>query len=369
MKTENDNNKEDNFKIETGISHLKGKLQMLDLTDPKYDAVFDVKLNVRDPELYGGRVVRKIAELRSDKAIRNALVICEVDGEERAACGFIRRQAICRIKKLYPEEWKTYFAKIPTYVIPNCTERDRELVMSDHGSEETLNEYEVYLATRRLIYQNLSQKDICSALSKMYLALASASVKQVYMTRMQELIKDGYTLIGTTPCKTVADIQLNTFRGRFQKFQRIHQSPDCVREAFRKHVLHMKDGIPITYKMAEITSKLSDEDAAEYLESIRPKRTGEKKKADRIWGAAKLSRSRNNMKSDYFKFLLDASLGKEDAQLRIPDLDDELYKIQKAIELDFDTFWVAVEEILETGDVFEDEDKQFNDEIEDENEE
>lgn len=353
---------------EIGIAHLKGTSKRIDVTLPAYDDAFDPKWNVRDPALYKQRVMRKVHELRADKAIRNALVITvDPEGVIRAACGFLRRQALCEIQRKYPEEFALYFSKVPVTVIENCTESDRELVMADHGSEESLNEYEVYLATVRLLKQNLKDKPICSVMAKMYLNLASASTKQKYMAKLEELAKEGFVMSGSTKIRTVTDIQLVTFRGRLQRYQRIHRAPasEIIVDIFRKGIMHEPGGLPITFKMAEALEKLTVEEAKEYLLDVQKaqKSSGPKKPSDRLWGAAKLTRARNNMKSISLQRVLDAALGKEDAQQEIPDIDDELLKIEAAMGHNPDKFWKCVDEILEDLDStdLEDEDLESED--------
>lgn len=335
---------------DTGLSHLKGSIKQIDVTLADYDETFNPKHNVRDPNLYGDRVARKVTELLADKAIRNPLVICKIDDNYVAACGFVRRQALCQIQRKYPEEFEKYFAKVPVRVVLDCTERDRELLMTDHGSEEGLNEYEVFTATVRLMKQNLKDKEIVGVMAKMYLALLSEGAKQKYMAKLSELVKEGFVMSGSTKVRTVIGVQIATFRGRLQYFQRLHRAPgsSIIVEAFQKNVMREKGGVKITYKMAEVLEKMPVEEVQDYLDKVRDANKGEgpQKPTESLWGAAKLSRSRNNMKSNAYQTLLDAALGKGDAQTEIPDIDDELLRIEAAMGHNPEKFWLCVDEIL-----------------------
>jgi len=324
-----------------------------------HDIDWAAKWNVRDESLYPARVARKVSELLQDKYIRTPLVACKIIGSADdaplvGACGFVRSRAIANIREKHPDVYRECFSTVPIMVI-ECTERERQLLMMDHGSEEPLNLYEAYLATKKMFKQNIwTQEEIAATLHTLYFQLANNQTRVEYEEKLDELRREGVVLKGSTKIKTESKLQLATWRGRIQFFQRIMNSPACVEKAFRAFILREAGGVKITYKMAEELDGSKEEDAQKYLDAIRAqkeeKSSGEKKEdtkgSPQFWGAAKLKSARAACRSHFLKTQLDAACGDNEAAKRIPDEEDQLIRWETAHKLEPERFDAMVEEIL-----------------------
>jgi hypothetical protein len=313
---------------------------------------FDPTLNVRDMANYEAAVERKVLELYKDKAIRTPLVVARLVSmkpEEKAigVCGFLRsaalRQISIRDAEFYNENFKD---KIPFVLHDGITERERIALLLDHGSEEELDEYEVYLSQKRLMRQKgmYSQRAMIAMLARLYYRLAGAKDRATYDLALKELREKGYTLKGKQSCKSWEDVAMAMFRGRFQKYQRIFESAPCVDDAFRKHVRGIAGGVDITFKMAEELHGMREDDAKKYLAL---KRTGSNNQKDdaKHWTKPILESAKIACKSHYLGQQLAAALGDQTAQAGLPDLEDELLMIERAKTADPEMFWTCVHEI------------------------
>lgn len=309
---------------------------------------FNPKWNIRDADLMDDRVQRKVAELTTDGYIRTPLVACQMkdapNQKPRGACGFLRYHALRWLQENEPKYFLERFAgKIPFKVVANATERDRELLMYDHGLEEELNEWEVYKAQVRLMRTGLyTQKAMINILAKMYYKLAGADERRRYNERLKDLTENGMVLIGSQKVRTVEDARLHTFRGRFQYFQRIAESKQVVEDHFKKQCAGEK--VPkITFKAAEELHKCdSDTEAMEYLAAIGKKQKSGESTA-RTWGKGKLESAKKVTKSSYFGRQLEAALGNDEAAAALPELEDELLKIERAKAHDPKAFWAFID--------------------------
>lgn len=329
---------------------VKGEIKFLDLDQVD----FDPKWNIRDVSLMDGRVQRKVAELTTDGYIRTPLVACQMrdakDQRPRGACGFLRYHALRWLQENEPEFFLAKFAgKIPFKVVADATERDRELLMYDHGLEEELDEWEVFLAQKRLMRTGLyTQKAMINVLAKMYYKLAGVDERRRYNERLKELTENGMVLIGSQKVRTIEDARLHTFRGRFQYFQRIAESKQVVEDHFKKQCRGEK--VPkITFKAAEELHKCdTDTEALEYLAAIGKKQdSGDA--TPRTWGKGKLESAKKVTKSTYFVKQLEAALGDDAAASALPELEDELIKIERAKAYDPKAFWAFVDKQIEAA--------------------
>jgi hypothetical protein len=313
---------------------------------------FSPELNVRDVANYEAAVERKILELYKDKAIRTPLVVARLVSmkpEEKpiGVCGFLRsaalRQIAIRDATFYNENFKD---KVPFVLHEGITERERLALLLDHGSEEELDEYEVYLSQKRLMRQKgmYSQRAMIAMLSRLYYRLAGAKDRSTYDTALRELRERGYTLKGKQSCKSWEDVAMAMFRGRFQKYQRIFESAPCVEDAFRKHIRGADGGVDITFKMAEELHGMREEDAKKYLALKRQGTIGPKEES-RHWTKPVLESAKVACKSHYLGQQLAAALGDATAQAGLPDLEDELLMIERAKVRDPEKFWACVHEI------------------------
>ena len=326
---------------------IPGEIQYLALDDLD----FNPKWNIRDTSQHEDRVQRKIAELLTDGYIRTALVVCQMkDAPEqplRGACGFLRYHALLWIREHKPDFFAAHFdGKVPFKVLANATERDRELHMYDHGLEEELNEWEVYLAQKRLMRTGMyTQKAMINVLAKMYYKLAGNEERRRYNERLRELRENGIVLIGSARVKTIEEARLHTFRGRFQYFQRVAES-DAIVEAHFKKLAAGEKVAKITFKAAEELCKItSAQEAQDYLDGLGKKQQkGEV--STRTWGKGKLDSTRKVTKSNYFGKQLDAALGDEAAASSLPELEDELLKIERAIAHNPNAFWAFVNDAV-----------------------
>lgn len=323
---------------------------------------FDPTLNVRDTSNYEAAVERKILELYKDKAIRTPLVVARLvsmKSDEKAigVCGFLRsaaiRQIAIRDSEFYDEHFKD---KVPFVLHDGITERERIALLLDHGSEEELDEYEVYLSQKRLMRQKgmYSQRAMIAMLARLYYRLAGAKDRATYDLALKELREKGYCLKGKQSCKTWEDVAMAMFRGRFQKYQRIFESAPCVEDAFRKHVRGIDGGVDITFKMAEELHGMREDDAKKYLALKRPG-NGSPTEPSKHWTKPTMESAKIACKSYYLGQQLAAALGDQTAQAGLPDLEDELLMIERAKTTDPETFWACVHEInakfTETEDV------------------
>ena len=313
---------------------------------------FDPTLNVRDMANYEAAVERKILELKKDKAIRTPLVIARLVSmkpEEKpvGVCGFLRsaalRQIAIRDSEFYEEHFRN---KIPFVLHDGITERDRLALLLDHGSEEELDEYEVYLSQKRLMRQKgmYSQRAMIAMLARLYYRLAGAKDRATYDLAIKEVREKGYTLKGKQMCNSWEDVAMAMFRGRFQKYQRIFESAPCVEDAFRKHIRGVEGGVDITFKMAEQLHGMKEEDAKKFLVL---KLNGAKGKTEttKHWTKPTLESAKVACKSRYLGHQLSAALGDQTSQATLPDVEDELLLIERAMAKDSDTFWNCVNEI------------------------
>lgn len=315
-----------------------------------HDFNFDPTLNVRDFVNYEAAVERKILELRKDKAIRTPLVIARLvnmkDNEKPiGVCGFLRSEALRKIAVRDPDFYGNYFKnKVPFILHNGITERERLAILLDHGSEEELDEYEVYLSQKRLMRQKgmYTQRAMVALLHRLYYRLTGAKNRQIYDLALTELRDKGYTLKGKQACRTWEDVAFAMFRGRFQRYQRIFESAPCVEEAFRKYIRGEAGGVDITFKLAEQLHGMREEDAQQLLIA---RATGHKREETKHWTKPILESARVACRSNYFGKHLDAALGDTSAQRVLPELEDELLLIEQAITKDSETFWACVNEI------------------------
>lgn len=313
---------------------------------------FDPTLNVRDIGNYEAAVERKILELYKDKAIRTPLVVARLVSmkqEEKpvGVCGFLRsaalRQIAIRDTEFYNENFKD---KVPFVLHDGITERERIALLLDHGSEEELDEYEVYLSQKRLMRQKgmYSQRAMIAMLARLYYRLAGAKDRATYDLALKELREKGYCLKGKQSCKSWEDVAMAMFRGRFQKYQRIFESSPCVEDAFRKHVRGLDGGVDITFKMAEELHGMREDDSKKYL-ALKRNGNAAPTEPSKHWTKPIMESAKVACKSFYLGQQLAAALGDATAQSKLPDLEDELLMIERAKIADPETFWACVHQI------------------------
>jgi len=333
-------------------AHLEGIDTNNVFLDDIHNFNFDPAFNVRDTGNYEAAVERKILELTRDKAIRTPLVVARLvsmkEEEKRiGVCGFLRSAALRQIAMRTPDFYNEHFKdKVPFVSHDGITERDRLAILLDHGSEEELDEYEVYLSQKRLMRQKglYSQKAMISMLARLYYRLAGAKDRATYDLSLKELREKGYTLKGKQTCRSWEDVAMAMFRGRFQKYQRIFESAPCVEEAFRRKVRGLEGGVDITFKMAEELHGMREEDAKQYL-AAKLRGNTSSKETSKHWTKPILESAKTTNKSFYLGKQLDAALGDQAAQAALPDLEDELLMIEQAKAHDPDKFWEVVHAI------------------------
>lgn len=315
-----------------------------------HDFNFDPTFNVRDVQNYDAAVQRKIEELRRDMAIRTplqaAVLVTQSPGEKPiGVCGFLRSAALKALAVSDPDFFHEHFATIPIIVHQGITERERISMLLDHGSEEELDEYEVYLSEKRLIRQKgmYSQRAQIAMLSRLFYRLAGAKDRTGYDLTLKELREKKVVMKGKTICKEQADVAFLFFRGRYQYYQRIAESAPCVEEAFRKFVRGEEGGVHITFKMAEQLHGLSAEGARQVLDAALG---GKAPTESQHWTKPVLANALATSKSEYYTAQLKAALGDVESQGKLHDLEDELIAIEKAKNADPTTFWNCVNDII-----------------------
>ncbi len=297
---------------------------------------FSDQWNIRRPDKYEERVDRKMQELLTDLYIRTPLEIAEVldaDNVLRGVKGFIRHRALCRIRDEKPEIYEEYFeGKVP-YTVVACTEEQRERLMLDHGSEELLDEYELFCAVEKFLKRGYTQKKIAMVLSPLFYQLADIKSKREYNTRINTFRKEGHF----EKDYSIGEIQLKYWRRRIQYYIRIIEGGALCKQAFKDSV----DGLRprITQAQAEKIQEAVG-DVIKMQEIIGSKE--KEPQSPKGMGRAKLITYRKICHSAYLNKVIDIILG-ELAQDALQPLEEELMKIEAAQASE--NFWATIESL------------------------
>ncbi len=318
------------------------------------DVDYSTKWNVRRTDKYDERVTRKIAELKADGFIRTPLIVGDMnttkdDAKPRGICGFLRHRALMWLRDNEPEFFKKHYeGQVPYRLVLNLDEPTRQRLMMDHGSEEELDMFELYLAVKRYVRQNRTEGEIANILSPLFYKLGGSRAKLALDARLDELRKHGFTMVGSKKVTTIEQARLETWRGKVQYFKRIASAHSLIEEEFKQYCDGDKDAIKFTSATAiEVDGIKNEEEAEEWLKQKRAdKDKPRKEKAPKTWGPKKLKSARNVCRSQILARQLDAALGDKVAQEELPDLEDELIRIEEARDKDPDRFWEMVNDIL-----------------------
>jgi len=337
---------------------------------------FDPKYNIRDTTLQEARVTRKMSELLIDGYIRTPLVVCEMQGRNVTTpagqpteaggnkfigtCGFLRYNALCRIRAEKPDVWAAKFeGKIPFRVFTNVTEEERIKLLYDHGSEEGLDVVEIMTSMRRLLVQGFNEPQIASIMGKSFVSMASAGVKAEFNKRLEILEKDGVVEVAKMKCKTIGAVVYYTFRRQIQDMKRVIKMPEIARAEWIAFHRKGEGALKLTTKNIELLANCTDEEAALWVATEKALKTrpvggdgdgdgdgsNGTNRGQSVWGAAGLKSARDAAASKYVRRLFNAALGDPNDQSAIPKMDEDLSLIEKAISGDPDTFWDMVAEL------------------------
>ena len=318
---------------------------------------FNPKLNCRDETMYGDKVTRKVAELLVDRKIKDPLHAVLYKGmawpgdKPLGARGFIRSMALRHISIHHTDVYNEYFANsVPVFIHKDVTERFRTILMADHGSEEPLTELEVYNSQKAMMRQVglFTEGAIARILYRQYYTLMSVGDRRGFMEGLTELEAKGMIFIGKTKILTKEAYYLAKCRGRLQYFKRIFTAPQIVEDMFIKSCRGEPGGVHITFAMAENLSKSTAEQAAVILaNAAKVEKEGKQTEKSKHWGKDQLTNALSVAKSDFLKNQLEAALGNEKAQEKLPVFEDELIRIEKAKDADPAKFWACVDAILD----------------------
>jgi hypothetical protein len=337
-----------------GLDLSHGTLQYLDLEE--VDA--DHKWNVRDEGLYTSRVATKVVELENDKMIRTPLVAVRLRTMKPTdrpilSAGFLRHGALSWIRENKKELWTTYFAgRIPFIVIENVTEEQRTRLVLDHGSEVPLTEVEVAKQQWRLmrVYPK-NRRTICSILQRCYYQLMDTHERTKFDLAIAEFRRLGYYQGPRAEKRftTLAEVIEAKCKGRYQKLERIFEAPTCVKEEWLKYKNGDASAVShLSGKNLETLVKMTPQDAELRLAQMRGE--GAKKRDERamVWGPARMVSAKSVCASRYYMCQLDAALGDQTAAQQLPEYEEQLVKVEQAIDKNPEFFWATVNEILET---------------------
>lgn len=326
------------------------------------DYNFDPAFNVRDISMYDVRVREKVSALLEDKLIRTPLVVCEMRGAAEGAkpvgaCGFLRAHALMYIKEHHPEIYREFYKAIPVFVYENCTERDRELLMLDHGLETGLTEHEVVLTVRRLDRTGqYTEKAMARVLHKSLLAIVDIKTRTEFKSRELELREHGVYI--TDKKKRIEDwgtLCGDFWRGRIQRYKRLNDADKInprVLEEFKKACEGVKNAIVFTSKQCEDMPKWTKEQLDDFIDGLIAVKTGvAPKEKSKVWSNSTLVRVEKANRSEFLGVQLKAALGNEVAQSKVIEVEDKLLLIEKAIAYNPTLFWQHVNEINAAGPV------------------
>ena len=152
--------------------------------------------------LEGLKVPLTVAEL--DKATAEKLS-AQVGHEilYRGVCGHRRSRVIATIRKGDPSRFET----VPAIVWTGLTEREELQHLVDQGHVKTLNDFEQYLAVKRLLYSGLTEDQAAAQIGKSrgfvqrrrWIAAMPAVVEQEYQKRYDtSMQKEGETYVSLT---------------------------------------------------------------------------------------------------------------------------------------------------------------------------
>ena len=260
--------------------------------------------------------------------------VSDADDALRLVKGFLRHNALRRIRDEQPEIYSEYFeGKVP-YTLVLCTEEQRERLMMDHGSEELLDEYELLLAVQKFLKRGYTQKKIAVVLSPLFYQLADIKSKREYNTRVKTFRETGHF----EKDYELGEIQLHYWRRRIQYYIRIIEGgPQCI-QAFKDSVDGKRPRI--TQKQAEqIKEAIGD---AVKMQEIIASKEKEETPASRGMGRAKLVQYRKICHSTYLQKILDVILG-ELAQEALEPVEKELMRVEEAQKSE--KFWETIENL------------------------
>lgn len=331
-----------------GLNIQDGELRHVHFSELDYDA----KWNVRKKSLYEDRVKRKLTELESDGMIRTPLVAVYLVGQQLdtkpiVSAGHLRIRAVELMSKTNKPLFEQGFKKIPVLILKNVTEDQRRRLVLDHGSEITLREDEVYLEFKKLTRCGYKHKPIANMLSKLFYQLARPKHQAEFNKRMEEFRKTGTFMIGKSEFRSAEDVAHQTWRGHCQYFQRILESPgDLVEKEWLAYMDGDANAIYPDRKFVELTHKCKTAtEVKELIDKKRGTKEGKKTSNHKVWGPARLVQARSACQSHYYQVQLDAALGNEAATLQLPDLEDELVRIEQAASVDASRFWEVIDEL------------------------
>ncbi len=290
---------------------------------------YDKKWNIRAE--YDARVLRTYQRLLMDKVVRNPLVVARIIGEpanyHRGVAGFLRYRALLMIKERHPEIWAEFFeGKVPfrVYIGDNGTgisETARHRLMLDHGTEEPLTQYEVFLAQEAYTKQGKTAAECCDLLAPLYYQLAKAAAKTTYDAEAKRIANGETVVRGVEKCRTMFALNKVFWRGRNQRFGEALAACPKVRDMYAQA---LQTGEP---KLTDAEWKelfKATEAEVDTLLSARAK--GEtlaaKPTEGRVWSKKQLEAAKAVAKSTIFQTVYAAILGSEEAATRLPDLDN-----------------------------------------------
>jgi hypothetical protein len=259
--------------------------------------------------------------------------------------GHVRIRAVELMKTENPALFEKAFTTIPVMILRGVTEDQRRRLVLDHGSEIALREDEVYVEYKKLCRCGYTQKQISNMLSKLFYKLARPLHQLEFDKRVTAVRHTGSFFVGKSEFVLMSDVACQTWRGHMQYFERIMKSPSCVEKEWLAYMSGDANAVYPDRNWVQVLVKLSAEEAQTAIDEKRAAKGDKKEGGTKIWGAARLIQARSACQSRYYQVQLDAALGKPEAAILLPGLEEELTQFETALSVDAAAVWKLIDEL------------------------